>query len=79
MKKQTNIFEDVLRKADPIALAATADLVPVMTSGGNRNGLSGTGDRRPMVYRDGALDARECPSRMGNRLHYPDGRVEVIV
>lgn len=75
MPKQSNIFEHLLHQPDPYALAAHPDLVPIMTSGGNRNGMSGTGDKRPMVYRAGALDADQLPSRMGNRLHYRDGRV----
>jgi hypothetical protein len=49
-----------------------------MACAGNRNGISGTGDLRPMVYRDGALDAFALPSRMGSRLVYPDGRVEYV-
>jgi hypothetical protein len=47
-----------------------------VTSGGSRNGLSGTGDRRPIVYRQGSRDALKLPSRMGDRLYYRDGRVE---
>lgn len=76
--KQSNIFDDVLRVADPHAMAAHPDLVPAMTSGGNRNGLSGNTEHRPMVYRAGALDADQLPSRMGNRLHYRDGRVQSV-
>ena len=78
MSKQANIYDDLLRQPDQFILAATPDLVPAMTSGGNRNSLSGTGDRRAMVYRAGSLDALKLPSRMGNRLHYRDGRVEHI-
>lgn len=73
-----NIFDDDIRAADPYALAARPDLVPLMTIGGNRNGIMGTGDKRPKVHRDGAMDAYELPSRMGSRLHYRDGRVEVV-
>lgn len=77
-KKQANIFEDVLRVADPFALAASPEHVPAMTTSCSRNGMMGTADRLPIVYRDGALDADKLPSRMGNRLHYRDGRVETI-
>ena len=76
--KQSNIFDDLLRVADPHAMAVHPDLVPAMTSGGNRNGMSGTGDKRPMVYRTGSLDAMALPSRMGSRLYYRDGRVETL-
>jgi hypothetical protein len=78
MPKQLNIIDDLLRQADPFAVAASPDLVPAMTSGGNRNSLSGNADLRPMVYRAGSLDALDLPSRMGNTLFYRDGRVEVI-
>ena len=74
-KQQSNTFEDLLCQANPHALAASSDLVPIMTSGGNRNGMSGTADHLPMVYRAGALDADRLPSRMGSRLYYRDGRV----
>jgi len=57
--KQCNIFEDHLTMPDPYALAVSPDLVPAMVGGGNRNGMSGTGDLRPMVYRDGTLDIKE--------------------
>lgn len=30
---------------------------------------------RQMVHRVGALEVLEMPSRMGNMLYYPDGRV----
>ena len=46
-----------------------------MVCANTRNGMAGTGDLRPPVYRDGALDAYALPSRVGGRLHYPDGRV----
>lgn len=49
-----------------------------MACAGNRNGISGTGDLLPMVYRDGALDAFALPSRMGSLLVYPGGRVESV-
>jgi hypothetical protein len=75
-RTQSNIFEDLLHQPDPYALAASPDLVPAMVSGGNRNGMSGTGDKRPMVYRAGSLDELQLPSRMGSTLHYRDGRVE---
>ena len=67
-----------LRPVAPLPAEGRPDLAHAMTSGGNRNGLSGTGDTRPMVYRAGALDANQWPSRMGHRLYYRDGRVEVI-
>jgi hypothetical protein len=51
------------------------DLKPGMVCANNRNGMAGTGDLRPRVHSDGALDAYALPSRVGGRLHYPDGRV----
>lgn len=33
---------------------------------------------RPFDRRRGALDAFALPSRMGSRLHYPDGRIVEI-
>ena len=36
----------------------------------------GTADSRPTVYREGSMDSLSLPSRMGDRLHYRDGRVE---
>lgn len=65
-------------EADPLAMAASPELVRVMCSGGNRNGLSGNTDHRPMVYRPGALDCNKYPSRIGSKLFYRDGRVEDV-
>ena len=65
--------------ADPTSVAADPSMVPLMISGGNRNSLSGTGDLRPRALRPGSEQALAIPSRMGNRLHYRDGRVETIV
>jgi len=53
-------------------------LQPGMVCANNRNGMAGTGDLRPRVHRDGALDAYALPSRVGGRLYYPDGRVEAV-
>lgn len=77
-RQQLNIYDDLIRQPDPYAVAVSPDIVPAMTSGGSRNGMSGTGDKRPMVYRAGSQDALHLPSRMGNRLHYRDGRIENI-
>lgn len=77
-KQQSNTFEDLLCQANPHALAVSPDLVPAMVGGGNRNGMSGTGDLRPMVYRKGSMDNLALPSRMGSKLYYRDGRVEHI-
>jgi hypothetical protein len=35
----------------------------------------GTADHMPPAKRPGAMDAMALPSRMGNRLHWPDGSV----
>lgn len=35
-------------------------------------------DKLPMVYRPGALDADNLPSRMGDTLVYRDGRKEKL-
>jgi len=34
----------------------------------------GSGDARPPTLRPGALDCARLPSRIGNRLHWPDGQ-----
>jgi hypothetical protein len=67
------------KAVDPATLAASPDLVPQMVSGGNRNGMMGTGDRRGMVYRPGSMDHLKHPSRIGSRLHYADGRIEPTI
>lgn len=66
------------QRPDPILRGQPVELLPGMVCAGNRNGISGTDDRLPPVYRSGAMDAFKLPSRMGNRLHYRDGRVETI-
>ena len=38
----------------------------------------GNADRKPPVHRPGSDRAYTLPSRVGSRLIYPDGRVEVI-
>ena len=60
------------RKPEPITLG------PGMISASRRSAYQGTGDKRPMVYRPGSNQAAALPSRVGKRLHYPDGRVEMI-
>lgn len=47
------------------------ELGPGMVCANNRNGMLGTGDRLPAVYRTGSLDAYRLPSRFGNKLIYP--------
>lgn len=37
----------------------------------------GNGDSKPPVLRPGAMDALQLPSRMGSRLVWRDGRVEL--
>lgn len=65
-------------KANPFTMAAQETMVPIMTGSGSRNGIMGTADRMPTVYREGAMDSLKLPSRMGDRLHYRDGRVEPV-
>jgi hypothetical protein len=64
--------EQIDRKPEPITLG------PGMISASRRSAYQGTGDKRPMVYRPGSNQAAALPSRVGKRLHYPDGRVETI-
>lgn len=66
------------QRPDPILRGQPVDLQPGMVCAGNRNGISGTADRLPPVYRSGAMDAFKLPSRWGRELRYPDGRVETI-
>lgn len=56
--------------------AAAAPLGPGLTPqySGRRQYL-GIGDMRPPALRPGSEDAARLPSRMGDRLHWPDGRV----
>jgi hypothetical protein len=65
-------------KATPFTMAAQETMVPIMTGSGSRNGIMGTADRMPTVYREGAMDALSLPSRMGEKLHYRDGRIEAV-
>lgn len=63
-------------EADPAQAAPDLDpqFYPLLTGCG-RYALAGTGDLRPPVPRAGSLQVRQHPSRRGNRLYYPDGRV----
>jgi hypothetical protein len=72
MSRKINIFEDAEPARKPM------ELKPGMVCAGTRNGLAGTADHLPTVYRAGALEAYKLPSRIGRRLYYPDGRVEVL-
>jgi hypothetical protein len=76
-RKKTNpidITDDsaLPRKNEPMQLGQG------MAAAITRNGYAGTGDLRPPVYRPGSDAAAKLPSRIGNRLHYPDGRVELV-
>lgn len=52
------------------------DLVPPRTYSNTRMTEPYDGaELRPIVGRPGATDALALPSRIGNRLHYRDGRV----
>lgn len=72
------LFEQPDRRANPEAMAASPELVPFMTSQASRNGISGTADKLPPVYRDGAMDAQALPSRMGKRLVFRDGTTREV-
>ena len=64
--------------ADPAAMlhpaAADRTDVAALTAGRQRAWL-GSGERRALVLRPGATDCSALPSRMGNTLRWPDGRV----
>lgn len=62
--------------ANPYALAVNEYVVHKMTTSSSRNGFSGSADKLPEVYRTGCMDALNIPSRIGDSLHYRDGRVE---
>jgi len=65
------------RRAAQVASGALALVsLHAMTSG--RVHLAGSGDLRPPVPRPGSLDAAALPSRMGQRLRWPDGRITEI-
>lgn len=67
--------------ADPAAQlhpnALGHNSLQAMTSSRPRLHL-GSGDSRPPVPRPGSLDLAALPSRMGNTLRWPDGRVTLI-
>ncbi len=55
------------------------DLVPPRTYSNSRMTERYDGaELRPIVGRPGATDALELPSRIGNRLHYRDGRTAQV-
>lgn len=63
--------------ADPYAMlhpSVHPGAAELLTSGAVRRS-AGTADRMPPPPRAGADQARQYPSRIGNHLHWPDGRV----
>lgn len=66
-----SLLPDRERVCDPHALAA--DGWQRMTAGRLVRHM-GSGDARPPVLRAGALDSAALPSRVGSRLHWPDGQ-----
>lgn len=69
-----------VHRAEP-EKAASAHLQPAdyarMTGAGRVHTL-GSGDVRPLVPRAGSMQAAQYPSRQGDRLHWPDGRVTTL-
>lgn len=61
-------------RADPSAVAEPGIDTSLMTGCGRSVAL-GSGDARAPVDRPGAAEAQQHPSRRGDRLYYPDGRV----
>ena len=76
--KNEMLFDQPDRRAKPQEMAASPDLVMAMTSSNSRNGIAGTADRLPPVYRAGSMDHEQAPSRVGKRLNYRDGTVKEI-
>lgn len=78
--RQFDMYEDRQHRigAEPHKAAAQPDMVSVMTGSSSRNGFSGTADKLPTVMRAGSEDGLALPSRMGDKLHYRDGRVEPV-
>ena len=66
--------------ADPSAAAPELDsrYLDLLTSSAQRRMTMGTGDMRPPVMRPGCMSSMQHPSRRGERLYYPDGRVTLI-
>lgn len=64
--------------ADPVAMlceaAAQRTDVRALTAGRQRAWL-GSGERRALVLRPGAMACAGLPSRMGDTLRWPDGRI----
>lgn len=61
-------------RAAGAADAAKAEIQEHPPCAGKRHWM-GTGDARKPVRRPGSEDAQRLPSRVGNHLHWPDGRV----
>lgn len=65
---------EVAAEAEALRRAVAADILIAQPRRINRMAGLAPADAR-VDGRPGALQARQCPSRRGNRLHYPDGRV----
>lgn len=61
-------------RADPGAVIDPAHNIDLLVTGRRQAGL-GTGDMRKPIDRAGSELAGRFPSRLGNRLYWPDGRV----
>jgi hypothetical protein len=67
-------------RADPSAAAPELEprYLDLLTSSAQRRMTMGTGDMRPPVMRPGCMSSMQHPSRRGERLYYPDGRVTLL-
>lgn len=67
-------------RADPSAAAPELEprYLDLLTSSAQRRMALGTGDMRPPVMRPGSMSSTQHPSRRGERLYYPDGRVTLL-
>ena len=72
------IAAETLRRARQLGAQRTLRQTQQRISTASARGTYSGAELRPFAGRPGAMDAFALPSRMGNRLHYRDGRVETL-
>ena len=72
------IAAETLRRARQLGAQRTLRQTQQRISTASARGTYSGAEMRPFAGRPGAMDAFALPSRMGQRLHYRDGRVETL-